>query len=98
MWPKDVFVALEEVMGKSLCEEDVALLKDTISELTEPLSFRTWCGVCAVAERLLPRLPQRDVDPPLWIERADFEALERRLRFADVDEKLASLLRSIRDR
>ncbi|XP_015603078.1 uncharacterized protein LOC107271506 [Cephus cinctus] len=96
--PKDVWSAMEEVTGKPLTPEQEVRFKDLIGEIEKPMNFRLWCGVCAVVERLLCPLPPVDVDPPTWIERADFEGLERRLCSGGIDQKLASLLREIRDR
>ncbi|XP_063984096.1 uncharacterized protein LOC135166069 [Diachasmimorpha longicaudata] len=95
--PNEVMEALEEVMGKPFTGEQMEKFGEYLGIIREPLDFRTWCGVCAVCERLLTPLPPRDVDPPAWIERADFEALERRLKHIDVDPMLARLLRDIRD-
>lgn len=94
----DIEEALREVIGRPLTEEQREYLTSTIGEIVEPLNFRTWCGLCAVAERLLCPLPQRDSDPPTWLEKADFEALERRIGSAQVDPRLVRLLRGIRDK
>ncbi|XP_034943507.1 uncharacterized protein [Chelonus insularis] len=98
--PNDFMEALQEVMGKSLNNDQLEKFKDIIGEITKPLNFRTWCGICAVCERLLCPLPPRDLDSPTWIEKADFEALEQRLQSAgtNVNPKLVLLLREIRDR
>ncbi|XP_015114964.1 uncharacterized protein LOC107039718 [Diachasma alloeum] len=95
--PNEVMEALGEVMGGPFTEEQLQKFGDLLGDIREPLDFRTWCGVCAVCERLLSPLPPREVDPPAWIERADFEALERRLRNVDADPMLVKLLRDIRD-
>ncbi|KAG7209056.1 hypothetical protein KM043_015213 [Ampulex compressa] len=96
--PNDIPEALREAIGKSLSKEQEAHLKSLIGDMGQPLEFRAWCGLCAVVERLFCPLPQKEVDPPTWLERADFETLERRLRSNDVDPKLCSLLMEIRDR
>ncbi|XP_048507650.1 uncharacterized protein LOC105685921 [Athalia rosae] len=98
MLPDNIPVALEEVMGRSLAEDQSLKFKNTVGDITVPVDFRTWCGICAAAERLLAPLPPRDTDPPTWIERVDLEGLERRLKSVDPDPKLASLLTEIRDR
>ncbi|XP_008203002.1 uncharacterized protein LOC100120666 [Nasonia vitripennis] len=90
--------ALHEVMGRELASSEIDFLENALGERRELLDFRTWCGVCAFAERGLPELPRREDDPASWLERADFETLERRLRNVSVDEKLAAMLRLIRDR
>ncbi|XP_054013878.1 uncharacterized protein LOC128895373 [Hylaeus anthracinus] len=93
--PKDVREALQEIIGKPMTEEQEAYLNSMIGEITEPLSFRTWCGLCATAERLLCPFPQKDVDPASWLERVDFEMLERRLECTDIDPKLRLFLKEI---
>ena len=93
-----LFEALQEAMGRPLSVADVDLLRDSLGDVGERLDFRTWCGVCAFAERCLPDLPPQQQDPPPWLERADFEMLERRLAGGQVDERLADMLRLIRDR
>ncbi|XP_014478936.1 PREDICTED: uncharacterized protein LOC106746654 [Dinoponera quadriceps] len=97
--PNDVEEALQEVVGKALTDEQRSYLRTVLGEITESLNFREWCGLCAVVERLLCPLPPKASDPPTWLEQADFEALERRLRSAgSVDSTLALLLKEIRDR
>lgn len=91
--------ALQEVIGKALTDEQRSYLKSVIGEITDSLNFREWCGLCAAVERLLCPLPSRTSDPPAWLEKVDFEALERRLKSAEsVDTTLALLLKEIRDR
>lgn len=91
--------ALQEVIGKMFTDEQRSYLKTVIGEITDSLDFREWCGLCAAVERLLCPLPSKANDPPAWLEKADFEALERRLKSAEsVDATLALLLKEIRDR
>ncbi|XP_018361464.1 PREDICTED: uncharacterized protein LOC108760159 [Trachymyrmex cornetzi] len=97
--PSDIEEALREVVGKALTDEQRSYIKSVIGNITQPLGFREWCGLCAAVERLLCPLPSRENDPPTWLERTDFEALERRLKSAgSVDFTLALLLKEIRDR
>lgn len=97
--PSDVDEALREVVGKPLTDEQRSYMRSVIGDITQPLGFREWCGLCAAIERLLCPLPSRESDPPTWLERTDFEALERRLKSAgSVDSTLALLLKEIRDR
>ena len=96
--PKDIDEALREILGKPLTYDQKRRLTETLGEFSEPLNFRTWCGVCAAVERLIASLPPKAIDPPDWIEKADFETLERRLRCVKVHPKLVELLRQIRDR
>ncbi|KAM0734896.1 hypothetical protein ACS0PU_011009 [Formica fusca] len=91
--------ALQEVIGKALTDEQRSYLRSVIGEITDSLDFREWCGLCAAVERLLCPLPSKTSDPPAWLEKVDFEALERRLKSAEsVDTTLALLLKEIRDR
>lgn len=96
--PNDIEEALCEVIGKALTDEQRIYLTAVIGEITELLSFRQWCGLCAVVERLLCPLPSKEKDPPLWLERVDFEVLEQRLKTVEVDPTLTLLLKEIRDR
>ncbi|EGI57881.1 PREDICTED: uncharacterized protein LOC105153410 [Acromyrmex echinatior] len=97
--PSDIEEALGEMVGKALTDEQRSYIKSVIGDVTQPLGFREWCGLCAAVERLLCSLPSRESDPPTWLERTDFETLERRLKSArSVDFTLALLLKEIRDR
>lgn len=97
--PNDIKEGLQEVIGKTLTDEQQSYLKSVIGEITKSVDFREWCGLCAAVERLLCPLPSRENDPPAWLERADFEGLERRLKSAEsIDSRLALLLKEIRDR
>ncbi|XP_070170921.1 uncharacterized protein [Polyergus mexicanus] len=91
--------ALQEVIGKTLTDEQRSYLRSVIGEITDSLDFREWCGLCAAVERLLCPMPSKTSDPPAWLEKVDFEALERRLKSAEsVDATLVLLLKEIRDR
>lgn len=96
----DVDEALRRMVGRALTDEERSRLRTVLGgAITESLNFREWCGLCAAVERLLCPLPPKENDPPAWLERVDFEALERRLGSAvDVDPALALLLKEIRDR
>ncbi|XP_031843917.2 uncharacterized protein LOC116431927 isoform X2 [Nomia melanderi] len=96
--PDDIREALQDVIGKPITDEQEAYLKSVIGEINESLNFRSWCGLCGAVERLLCPLPHKDVDPASWLERVDFEALERRLNSVDVDPQLARFLKEIRDK
>ncbi|CAK9795841.1 hypothetical protein ANTQUA_LOCUS512 [Anthophora quadrimaculata] len=95
--PNVIHEALEDVIGKPITHEQEAYLKSMIGEIKEPLNFRSWCGLCAAVERLLCS-PPKEVDPATWLERVDFETLERRLKSTNVDSKLVQFLREIRDK
>ncbi|XP_058795133.1 fibrous sheath CABYR-binding protein [Phymastichus coffea] len=90
--------ALREVMGRPLTDREFEGLQRGLGPTGDRLHFRAWCGLCAFAERVVPELPPRDRDPASWLERADFEMLEKRLRSVKVDARLADMLRLIRDR
>ncbi|XP_066596183.1 uncharacterized protein [Prorops nasuta] len=92
-----VFDALADVMGGSLTEEQRLRFNNLIGEISQALNFRSWCGICAAAERLLVPLQPRDLDPPTWLERTDFETLDRRLNSVQVNPLLKKLLEEIRD-
>lgn len=97
--PNDIEEAFREVIGQTLTDEQRSYLRGVIGEITVSLNLREWCGLAAAVERLLCPLPPKESDPPTWLERADFEALERRLVSAKVvDSALALLLKEIRDR
>lgn len=96
--PNDVQEALQDAIGRTLTDEQQARFNSFLGNISEPLNFRTWCGVCAATERLLCPLPPKQDDPPTWLERLDFEMLERRLNSVSVDSQLALLLREIRNK
>nr|XP_033325554.1 uncharacterized protein LOC117220030 [Megalopta genalis] len=96
--PDDICEALQDITGRPVTEEQEAYLKSVIGEIKESLDFRSWCGFCAAVERLLCPLPHKDVDPPSWLEKVDFEALERRLKCVNVNPQLAVFLREIRNK
>ncbi|XP_076646760.1 uncharacterized protein LOC143355630 [Halictus rubicundus] len=93
--PGDICEALQDIIGKPVTAEQEAYLKSVIGEIKESLNFRSWCGFCAAVERLLCPLPHKEMDPPSWLERVDFEALERRLKSVNVNSQLALFLREI---
>ncbi|KAK9297265.1 hypothetical protein QLX08_008990 [Tetragonisca angustula] len=96
--PNNIFEAIQDTIGRPMTQDQEAYLSNTIGEIKESLNFRTWCGLCAAVERLLCPLPSKEVDPATWLERVDFESLERRLKAANVDLKLAQFLREIREK
>ncbi|KAF7989052.1 hypothetical protein HCN44_007362 [Aphidius gifuensis] len=95
--PNNLMTALEDVIGVFTNEQRIKFI-NYIGEINSPINYRTWCGICAACERILLKLPSRVVDPPSWIELADFQALERRIKNIKIDDKLILLLREIRDR
>lgn len=95
--PNNLMAALEDVIGVFTNEQNIKF-NNYIGNINSPINYRTWCGICAACERLLIKLPSRTVDPPSWIELADFQALERRIKHIKIDDKLILLLKEIRDR
>ncbi|XP_076668213.1 uncharacterized protein LOC143368881 isoform X2 [Andrena cerasifolii] len=96
--PNNIQEALQEIIGKPMTEEQAGYLKFVVGEIKDPLNFRSWCCLCAAVERLLCPLPPKEVDPASWLERVDFEPLERRLKSVDVVPTLALFLREIREK
>ncbi|XP_017875935.1 uncharacterized protein LOC108622521 [Ceratina calcarata] len=96
--PSEIFEALEDVIGSPITKVHETYLNHMIGEIKKPLNFRSWCGLCAAVERLLCPLPEKEIDPPAWLEKVDFENLERRLASANADSKLAQFLREIHEK
>ncbi|XP_051153550.1 uncharacterized protein LOC127276899 isoform X2 [Leptopilina boulardi] len=96
--PNDIFSALEEIIGKSLSDNQEKHLENVVGKISVPLDFRKWCGVCAIVERLLCNLPTKELDPPMWIEKADFECLDQLFDDNSINSSLLNLLNLIRDR
>lgn len=91
---------LQDLLNRPIQAEELDRLEDSLGEkpLPDKMDFRTWCGVAALAERLLAELSPRDQDPPDWLERADFEGLDRKLNNVKLDKSLVDMLKFIRDR
>ncbi|CAH2270117.1 uncharacterized protein LOC120628753 isoform X1 [Pararge aegeria] len=62
------------------------------------IKFRTWCGLCAICERMYGRFPPRDKDPPDGMELSDFTMIETRLAVLKVHSGLIEVLNTIRTR
>ncbi|KAG6444610.1 hypothetical protein O3G_MSEX003427 [Manduca sexta] len=71
---------------------------DTGESITDTIKFRTWCGLCAICERMFGRYPPRDRDPPDGIELSDFTMLETKLAVLKVHSGLREVLDTIRER
>ncbi|CAH1968938.1 unnamed protein product [Acanthoscelides obtectus] len=86
------------VMGKTLTTPQLNYIRSLLGwQYNDEFDFKTCCGIFALCERLLasqfcPLLPDRNADPCLEIEAADFEALERKLHGRTVDERLTKIL------
>ncbi|KAJ8731182.1 hypothetical protein PYW07_004346 [Mythimna separata] len=64
----------------------------------DTIKFRTWCGLCAVCERMYGRFPPRDKDPPDGIELSDFSMIESKIVTLKIDSGLRAILNIIRER
>ncbi|CAH0692014.1 unnamed protein product [Spodoptera exigua] len=62
------------------------------------IKYRTWCGLCAICERMYGRFPPRDNDPPDGIELSDFLMVESKLVTLKVNSGLREILNVIRER
>ncbi|XP_068633600.1 uncharacterized protein [Battus philenor] len=70
---------------------------DTDSDLNT-LKYRTWCGLCAICERMYGRFPPREKDPPDGMELSDFTMIEMKLAALKVHSNLVEILNVIRVR
>ncbi|XP_021200224.3 uncharacterized protein LOC110383732 isoform X2 [Helicoverpa armigera] len=64
----------------------------------DTIKYRTWCGLCAICERMYGRFPPRDKDPPDGIELSDFSMVESKLPALKVHGGLREILNIIRER
>nr|XP_049694130.1 uncharacterized protein LOC110383732 isoform X2 [Helicoverpa armigera] len=64
----------------------------------DTIKYRTWCGLCAICERMYGRFPPRDKDPPDGIELSDFSMVESKLPALKVHSGLREILNIIRER
>ncbi|XP_048478440.1 uncharacterized protein LOC105398507 [Plutella xylostella] len=71
---------------------------DTAESEVKTLKYRTWCGLCAVCERVYGRFPPREKDPPEGMELSDFSMLETKMTLLKVHSGLAEVLNIIRTR
>jgi hypothetical protein len=96
--------ALDLMMGKAMSDQQRKYFRDLIGWCDDDvMDFKTFCGVCAVCERLLApeycsQLPDRKSDPCHEIESADFEALTRKLHGKKVSQNLVEILHGIKTR
>ncbi|KAG7308438.1 hypothetical protein JYU34_005644 [Plutella xylostella] len=71
---------------------------DNAESEVKTLKYRTWCGLCAVCERVYGRFPPREKDPPEGMELSDFSMLETKMTLLKVHSGLAEVLNTIRTR
>ncbi|KAJ8722259.1 hypothetical protein PYW08_004661 [Mythimna loreyi] len=71
---------------------------DNVESDEDTVKFRTWCGLCAVCERMYGRFPPRDKDPPDGIELSDFSMIESKIVTLKIDSGLRTILNIIRER
>ncbi|XP_059488999.1 uncharacterized protein LOC132204488 [Neocloeon triangulifer] len=100
--------SLSKVMGREVGEDDLHFLANLLA-LPEPvwqepatLDFRTFCGLCAIAERVLGTrwglLEPSEIDPKHLVEQADFSKLETRLQnVSNEDSAMPRLLSTIKN-
>ncbi|XP_065208841.1 uncharacterized protein LOC135837479 [Planococcus citri] len=98
-----IITALEQVMGRSFTQIEQQEVSELI-DLKEKshVDFRTWCGICAMCERLLAvnfaqKYLSTEEDPCHEVELVDFSLLDKRLKNINVDPRLDKMLRKIRD-
>ncbi|XP_052753274.1 uncharacterized protein LOC113520801 isoform X1 [Galleria mellonella] len=72
--------------------------EDTEESDENTIKYRTWCGLCAVCERMYGRFPPRDKDPPDGMELSDFSMVETKLATLKVNRGLIEILNAIRER
>ncbi|XP_063536646.1 uncharacterized protein LOC134746245 isoform X1 [Cydia strobilella] len=72
--------------------------KDSEEPNVNTLKYRTWCGLCAICERMYGRFPPRDKDPPDGMELSDFTMVETKLAMLKVNAGLIEVLNTIRVR
>ncbi|XP_063624228.1 uncharacterized protein LOC134796175 isoform X2 [Cydia splendana] len=72
--------------------------KDSDEPDVNTLKYRTWCGLCAICERMYGRFPPRDKDPPDGMELSDFTMVETKLAMLKVNAGLIEVLNTIRVR
>ncbi|XP_022916455.1 uncharacterized protein [Onthophagus taurus] len=98
---KNMRKALNEMMGTSLNDEQFERFRDLIEWSDEDVfDFKTFCGICALCERLLG--PEfcflgKNEDPCEELEIVDFGSLEKRLKNQYVNEKLLKILYGIKN-
>ncbi|CAB3227224.1 unnamed protein product [Arctia plantaginis] len=71
---------------------------DTEESDENTIKYRTWCGLCAICERMYGRFPSREKDPPDGIELSDFSMIESKLAALNVNSGLKEILTNIRER
>ena len=90
-----VVAALGDVLGRPLADEEATGLRNRLGWSDEErLGFRSWCGLSALAERLLAPRDDRDhaAEPRPELEQADLAGLQRRLAGLNPDPRLVTIL------
>ncbi|XP_073956311.1 uncharacterized protein isoform X2 [Choristoneura fumiferana] len=79
-------------------KQERLLSKDSEETNENTLKYRTWCGLCAICERMYGRLPPRQRDPPDGMELSDFTMVETKLAILKVHAGLVEVLNTVRMR
>ncbi|GBP76570.1 hypothetical protein EVAR_103173_1 [Eumeta japonica] len=95
-FPDDIKLTINDVPTRKGSITDSGGAGDSVNE--NSIKFRTWCGVCALCERMYGRFPPRDKDPPDGMELSDFSLLDTKLATLKVLSSLTELLNVIRTR
>ncbi|XP_045536603.1 uncharacterized protein LOC106712132 isoform X2 [Papilio machaon] len=93
-FPDEIKLNLLDERYKEQFASEHAELEDN----SNTLKYRTWCGLCAICERMYGRYPPREKDPPDGIELSDFTMIETKLAALKVHSGLVEILNVIRIR
>ncbi|XP_013170303.1 PREDICTED: uncharacterized protein LOC106119717 isoform X1 [Papilio xuthus] len=93
-FPDEIKLNLLDEKYKEQFASEAADLED----YSNTLKYRTWCGLCAICERMYGRYPPREKDPPDGIELSDFTMIETKLATLKVHSGLMEVLNAIRIR
>ncbi|KAJ0176450.1 hypothetical protein K1T71_007629 [Dendrolimus kikuchii] len=91
--PDEIKLTLNNGKKTDLAGEDINSEVDS-----KTLKYRTWCGLCAICERMYGRFPPRDKDSPDGMELSDFTMIETKLTILKVHDGLKEILNAIRER
>ncbi|XP_063825787.1 uncharacterized protein LOC135075305 [Ostrinia nubilalis] len=95
--PDDIKLTLLDTGFKKPMVDETGENGEVLSD-ENTIKFRTWCGLCAICERMYGRFPPRDKDPPDGMELSDFTMVETKLPVLKVHKGLVEILNVIRER